>query len=147
MQAKNIVCKWLERNVRLFSKSACSPFITEQARSKLDLDNTVPLQSLQTVETASTDNQSQFSMILSRLRNVVGLFLATTVKGRFKKEICLVDKLIHKINSKIIVGSLKVSAATAIISAVIKSYISKKITSSATSIYAAIFDLNTEFNM
>ena len=45
----------------------------------------MPLQSLQTVETASTDNQSQFSIILSRLRNVVGLFLATNSKGKIQE--------------------------------------------------------------
>ena len=47
------------------------------------------------METAGTDNQSQFSIILSRLRNVVVLFLATNSKGKIQ-EMALFEAIIEE---------------------------------------------------
>ena len=95
MLAKNTVCKWQERNVRLFPKTVIPSGITKQLKLRQSLNTTVTLQPLQTMETAGTDNQSQFSIILSRLRNVVVLFLATNSKGKIQ-EIALFQAIIEE---------------------------------------------------
>ena len=95
MLAKNTVCKWQERNVRLFPKTVIPSGITKQLKLRQSLNTTVTLQPLQTMETAGTDNQSQFSIILSRLRNVVGLFLATNSKGKIQ-EMALFQAIIEE---------------------------------------------------
>ena len=95
MLAKNTVCKWQEKNVRLFLKSVISSKITKQSQLRQSLNTTVTLQPLQTMETAGTDNQSQFSIILSRLRNVVVLFLATNSKGKIQ-EMALFEAIIEE---------------------------------------------------
>ena len=95
MLAKNTVCKWQERNVRLFLKTVIPSGITKQLKLRQSLNTTVTLQPLQTMETAGTDNQSQFSIILSRLRNVVVLFLATNSKGKIQ-EMALFQAIIEE---------------------------------------------------
>ena len=95
MLAKNTVCKWQERNVRLFPKTVIPSGITKQLKLRQSLNTTVTLQPLQTMETAGTDNQSQFSIILSRLRNVVVLFLATNSKGKIQ-EMALFEAIIEE---------------------------------------------------